>query len=222
MQVHITKLRLALAASACVLGGVAIATLLSPLVGSALATAGQIVNVSDPTASYTARVDSTGALKTAGLAAPTLPRLPFNYSTGFYTGGSRRFLGPTTATVALTDLKIANYFGNTGARYVSFFQYSAAAPNTSCTNTRFKYRGSYDVAARDSVHANFETPLVLFPLASGHAWCLMVAVAAPAGDLNYPVAVSVGGYVPTGIFFPPPTYPELLVHPKREPAPPRR
>lgn len=183
MKVRITKLRLALAASVCVLGGVGIATLLSPLVGSALATAGQIVNIADRTSPYTARVDVTGALKTAGLDAPTLPRLPFNSSIGVAAGGSSfaRVLGPTPATVALTDLKIANYFGNTGGRAVYFYQYSAPSPNTSCSASHSRYLGYYDVPARDSLHANFETPLVLKPLLGGDAWCLMVAARAPAG-----------------------------------------
>jgi len=177
MQVRITKLRLVLASFAFVLRGVGIATLLSPIVGNALATAGQIVNVSDPTAPYTARVDRDGALKTAGLDAPTLPRLPFNTSTGVQAGIGIRILGPTTATVALTDIKIANDFRNTGARLVSFNEYSATAPNSSCSNPRHRALGYYDVLARDSIHANFETPLVLKPLASGDAWCLAVSVA---------------------------------------------
>lgn len=203
MQVRITKLRLALAASVFVLGGVGVATLLSPLVDSAVATVGQIVNISDPSsASYTARVDSTGALKTTGLDAPTLPRLPFNSSTGVQAGIGIRILGPTTATVALTDIKIANDFRNTGARLVAFNEYSAAAPNSSCSNVRHRALGYYDVPARDSIHANFETPLVLKPLATGDAWCLAVSMAVPIGDNNYAVGISVGGYVPSGLFFP--------------------
>jgi len=202
MQVRITKLRLALAASVCVLGGIGIATLLSPLVGSALATAGQIVNVSDPTASYTARVDSSGALKTAGLDAPTLPRLPFNSSRDVKAGIGIRVLGPTSATVALTDLKIANDLRNTGARLVALNEYSAAAPNTSCSPVRHRYLGYYDVPARDSIHANFETPLVLKPIGFGDAWCLAVSVLVPVSDNNYAVSLSVGGYVPSGLFFP--------------------
>jgi hypothetical protein len=202
MQVRITTLRLALAAFVSVLGGVGIATLLSPLVGTASATAGQLVNVSDPTAAYTARVDATGALKTAGLAAPTLPRLPFNSSTTTYIAAYTKVLGPTTATVALTDLKIANHYINTGARALYFIQYSAAAPNTGCGYAHIRQLGLYDVAARDSIHANFETPLVVKPLANGEAWCLRVYMTAPPGDTNNGVGVSVGGYVPSGVFVP--------------------
>src|SRR6266540_2487084 len=128
MQVRITKLRLALAASVCVLGGVGIATLLSPLVASALR--------------------------------------------------------------------------NTGARLVALNEYSAAAPNTSCSPVRHRYLGYYDVPARDSIHANFETPLMLKPIGFGDAWCLAVSVLVPVSDNNYAVSLSVGGYEPSGLFFP--------------------
>ena len=46
MEVRITKLRVAMAAL-FVLAGVGLASLLSPLVGTALATVGQVVNISD-------------------------------------------------------------------------------------------------------------------------------------------------------------------------------
>ena len=65
MEVRITKLRVAIAAL-FVLAGVGLASLLSPLVGTALATVGQVVNISDHSASaYFAKVDSSGASKTA-------------------------------------------------------------------------------------------------------------------------------------------------------------
>ncbi len=58
MEVRITKLRVALAAL-FVLAGVGLASLLSPLVGTALATVGQTVNISDNSASaYFAKVSS--------------------------------------------------------------------------------------------------------------------------------------------------------------------
>ena len=58
MEVRITKLRVAMAAL-FVLAGVGLASLLSPLVGTALATVGQVVNISDHSASaYFAKVDS--------------------------------------------------------------------------------------------------------------------------------------------------------------------
>ena len=60
MQVRITKTRAALAAL-FVLAGVGLGSLLSPLVGSALATVGQTVNISDHSSSaYFAKVTSAG------------------------------------------------------------------------------------------------------------------------------------------------------------------
>ena len=58
MQIRITKTRAAIAAL-FVLAGVGLGSLLSPLVGTALATAGQIVNISDRSGSaYFAKVGS--------------------------------------------------------------------------------------------------------------------------------------------------------------------
>ena len=62
MEVRITKLRVAMAAR-FVLAGVGLASLLGPLVGSALANVGQVVNISDPLGvGHFAKVDSAGKL----------------------------------------------------------------------------------------------------------------------------------------------------------------
>jgi len=208
MDIRITKIRAALAAL-FVLAGVGLASILSPLVGSALATVGQTVNLSDHSASaFFAKVDSSGALKTTaavtGRVAPTLPPQPFYTSRSVHAAdGAVAVLGPATATVALTDLGIANDFFNTGARFVSFLEASAPAPNSSCTEVHTRDLGFYDVQSSDSIHANYETPIVLKPLASGEAWCLLVSVSEPAGDTDQVVGVSVGGYVVSGTFAPP-------------------
>ena len=69
MELRITKLRVAMAAL-FVLAGVGLASLLSPLVGTALATAGQVVNVSDPVNANTAKVDPAGKLYVGDGAGP--------------------------------------------------------------------------------------------------------------------------------------------------------
>jgi hypothetical protein len=84
MEVRITKQRVAMAAL-FVLAGVGLASLLSPLVGTALANVGQYVNISDHSGSaYFAKVTSSGELKTNGVVsgkvAPALPPQPFNNS----------------------------------------------------------------------------------------------------------------------------------------------
>jgi hypothetical protein len=62
MGMHITRLRVAMAAL-LVLAGVGLGSLLSPLVGDALATVGSVVNISDRSASPNfAKVDSAGKL----------------------------------------------------------------------------------------------------------------------------------------------------------------
>ena len=70
MDIRITKSRAAMAAL-FVLAGVGLGSLLSPLVGSALATVGQIVNISDRSGStYFAKVDSTGKLAVGDGSGP--------------------------------------------------------------------------------------------------------------------------------------------------------
>jgi hypothetical protein len=65
MQIRITKSRAAMAAL-FVLAGVGLGSLLSPLVGSALATVGTVSNISDHSASaFFAKVSSDGKLLSA-------------------------------------------------------------------------------------------------------------------------------------------------------------
>ncbi len=88
MQIRITKSRAALAAL-FVLAGVGLGSLLSPLVGGALASVGSAVNISDHSSSaYFAKVDSSGALTTTaavtgrvGMAAPPGPGAQASAST---------------------------------------------------------------------------------------------------------------------------------------------
>ncbi len=70
MEVRITKVRVAMAAL-FVLAGVGLASLLSPLVGTALANVGQVVNISDHSGSaFFAEVDSAGKLAVGDGAGP--------------------------------------------------------------------------------------------------------------------------------------------------------
>jgi len=88
MQIQVTKLRLLLAALVLVAAGAGITSVLRPLGDSAFATAGQVVNVSDPTLANTARVDGNGALKVAGAvnATPTLPVSPWSNEIALFGG----------------------------------------------------------------------------------------------------------------------------------------
>src|SRR5512132_120217 len=70
MEVRITKLRVAMAAP-FVLAGVGLASLLSPLIDTALATVGTVSNISDHSASaYFAKVTSDGKLAVGDGAGP--------------------------------------------------------------------------------------------------------------------------------------------------------
>src|SRR4029079_18620093 len=119
VRFKLTKYRVAMAAL-LVLAGVGLGNRLRPHVGSAVATVGETVNISDHSASaYFAKVTSAGELKTNGVVsgkvAPALPPPPFTVVRTVDTSNISTFLGPTTATVALTEVTFANYFGN-GAR----------------------------------------------------------------------------------------------------------
>jgi hypothetical protein len=214
MEVRITKLRVAMAAL-FVLAGVGLGSLLSPLVGSAVATVGTVANISDRSSSaYFAKVDPSGALKTtaivSGKVAPALPSQPFSVLRGIGLGSGTNALGPTTATVALTDVTFSNYFGNQ-ARFLRLDQYSAPAPNTSCSLPRSRTLATYGVGSGQSVIASFETPIVLGPLASGDAWCLHAIMARPSGDPNnYVDQLTLGGYVLAGTFTPTAAQPAKL------------
>ena len=80
MRIGITKSRAAVAAL-FVLAGVGLGSLLSPLVGSALATVGQTVNISDHSASaFFAKVSSDGKLAVGTNSVTTI------IVAGFYGG----------------------------------------------------------------------------------------------------------------------------------------
>ena len=150
----ITKSRAAMAAL-LILAGVGLGNLLSPLVGSALATVGQTVNISDHSSSALfAKVTSAGELKTnavvSGKVAPALPPQPFAVVRSVNASSFAPVMEPTTATVALTDVTFANSFGN-GARELILNQVSAAAPNASCVATHARFIGAYDAPSAQTV-----------------------------------------------------------------------
>jgi hypothetical protein len=117
MQIHLTPGRVAVGAAALILSGVGLATLLSPLVGSALATAGQVVNVSDPTAPNTAKVDASGRLSVGDGGGPlsvdgtvtsraAAPASPWSASSDIANGG-KYIAGPTTGSINITSLSLS-------------------------------------------------------------------------------------------------------------------
>jgi hypothetical protein len=200
MHIRVTKLRLVLAAFVLILSGVGLATVLSPLVGSAFATAGQIVNVADRTASYTARVDATGALKTAGTAAPTLPRQPFHMAGFVFNNQSGSWLTtPTTATLALTDLSVENPPSNTVSTLLWLHQIASSSQDSCATSTPQRLVLNQSVRPGDTANVGLSTPIVLKPFSSGQPYCLRAYAVAPSGGASGGgIGVALTGYVPTG------------------------
>jgi hypothetical protein len=202
MEVRITRTRAAMAAL-FVLAGVGLASILSPLVSSAFATAGQIVNVSDPTAPYTAKVDSTGALKTAatGTVAETLPRSPFHDFAVLYSGvGTIAYplTRPTTATLAVTSMT----FNAQTSASILLYVWERGQVDSSCgftTASTSVLVGSYSVPGRDTTSLSFPTPFVLKPLQAGKPYCLVAQTYASDNGYHGEYA-TVTGYVPAGTY----------------------
>jgi hypothetical protein len=173
MQVDVTKRRLALAGVILVLSGAGLATVLSPLVGSALATAGQIVNITDPTDPYAARVDSSGALKvTGGPAVPVLPATPWTGEATLMLSASnptsRRFLGRSVGSqrLAVTALTVTTTTAlNSGQVYLVFDFWRTAAGTTSCPNTGPPGDATSAGARLLTVGAPYHTAELTFPTA---------------------------------------------------------
>src|SRR4051812_40906718 len=92
--------------------------------GTALAATGQLVNIGDPNqAAQVATVDTTGALKTNGATA--LPRGPFSAGASVLNNAEdTSVVGPTTAALAITGIRIANFYGNTLPSQVVLSQYA--------------------------------------------------------------------------------------------------
>lgn len=140
MPIRITKVRVAMAAL-FVLAGVGLASLLGPLTGSALATAGQIVNVSDPVNANTARVDASGklnvgdgsgALSVDGTVAarPAPPASPWRASEDIQAGAF--IAGPSAAPINVTSISISTDAA-TGSNADTFlYGMTVPASATSC------------------------------------------------------------------------------------------
>ena len=118
MDFRTTKPRLA-AAGLFVLAGVGLANILSPLVQTAAATAGQIVNVSDPVNANTARVDATGRLEVGDGTGPlsvdgtvlgraAAPASPWRASPNITAPAPGTLLaGPSSAPINITSLSVS-------------------------------------------------------------------------------------------------------------------
>ena len=138
MQIRINKPRVAKAAL-FVLAGVGLGSILSPLVGSALATVGQTVNISDHSGSaYFAKVDSSGALKTTaavtGRVAPAAPASPWHFTnniSAFDLGAA--IAGPSTAPIELTSVSLSTLAPSGAGPQVFLYGYDVSSSATDCS-----------------------------------------------------------------------------------------
>jgi hypothetical protein len=183
----------AIIASACVL-----------IASPARAVAGTIVNLADRTASYYAKVDSSGALR----VAPVEPRTSTNLIGGVSSGlGSTRDLllagsGPTR--FAITQITASyNTFSSTTPEsvFVSFSVYHRTSGSGTCTNVENNQTTGFTLTSiRSFMVRRNETVDLSFPLraintpavSSGQPWCLLFGAVNP-GSL-YAVYVGVTGY----------------------------
>jgi hypothetical protein len=136
MTIRITKPRLA-AAGLFVLAGVGLGSLLSPLVGSALATAGQIVNISDHSGSaYFAKVDPVGRLSVnPGVITvrPASPSIPWSASENIEGGFPGVVIaGPSPLHIDVTSLSISTEAPTGSGIHVHLFSAHVPSTATSC------------------------------------------------------------------------------------------
>jgi hypothetical protein len=140
MQIRITKSRAAMAAL-FVLAGVGLGNLLSPLVGSALANVGQVVNISDHSGSaFFAKVDSAGKLAVGDGAGPlsvdgtvvsraAAPASPWHASVNIQ--DTAFIAGPSAAPINITSLSISTIQASGSG--VAVILFGEDVPNTATT-----------------------------------------------------------------------------------------
>lgn len=199
--------------------------LLVALGGTAFAATGTIVNIADPTtATHIARVSASGALVTTGTGvvsgnvAPAPPTRPFNLSVGSFTDGAQTAqFAPTSATLALTGIRVANITAN--GTNVVLWEYGFPSGETTCStsgSTVTRFLGEFAVPAGQTVEEPLTTPLILKPISSGGTWCLITFASGSTGSAFY---TTYNGYVVSGTFAPAANPPALK---PGAPAPTRR
>ena len=167
----VTKRRLALVALV-LLAGIGLGNLLSPLVGTALATVGQTVNISDHSSSaYFAKVDSSGALKTTaavtGRVGMAAPASPWRASVAIQTYGfpGAVVAGPSTAPINITSISLT---GVGSGDSVDVNGYLVPTSATTCSGATFDTQ-LWEGKTGAPVAVSFPTPLQYKPPANKKA-----------------------------------------------------
>jgi hypothetical protein len=148
MEVRITKTRVAMAAL-FVLAGVGLASLLSPLVGTALATVGTVSNISDHSSSaFFAKVSSDGKLAVGDGAGPlsvdgtltsrpAAPSSPWRVSADIKLNAGAFIVGPSASPINVTSLSISTDAPTGEDIGVGLYAYHVASGATSCIGPVF-------------------------------------------------------------------------------------
>jgi hypothetical protein len=197
-------MRISRPSTGTILGAVALFVALG---GTAVAATGQIVNIADPTtAANVAKVDSSGALKTAGTASvtgvvgETSPKTPFFGGLGLSATTQVMPIGANKATVALTRLDFDNAFNQPNAARIEVDLFELSGTTTTCDGSSGEsFIGSYDVPAGQTFADAMQSPIVLKPLATGEVWCLLAQTFIEGNPSFYVAPVfSFSGYVVSG------------------------
>jgi hypothetical protein len=174
-----------------------------------LATVGQVVNISDHSASaYFAKVDSTGALHTTGTVTGgnvsiSAPQSAFNFpATNQSDGVTRGQFAATNATLAFTGFRIAEV--NSEPITVYMFQLGESSTTCDPSYTTYRFLGTFEVPGYDTVDEQLTTPQVLKPFGGKPYWCL--ALDADGGGGGFYATYS--GYGVSGSFTPPVSAPQ--------------
>jgi hypothetical protein len=190
MEVRITPLRVAMAAQ-FVLAGVGLGSLVSPLVGSALANVGQVVNISDHSGSaFFAKVSSDGKLAVGDDAGPlsvdgtvsgrpAAPASPWRASTNINTNTLATIAGPSSSPINLTSLSVSTNKPSGSGLLVVLYGEHVSSSATSCTAAIYDTTVWLIHDAGDGVTPvsfTFPTPLQWKPPANTKA-CLMATAA---------------------------------------------
>jgi hypothetical protein len=205
VQIRITKYRVAMA-TLFVLAGAGLGNLLSPFVGSALATVGQTVNISDhSSAAYFATVDKTGALKTTavvsgGYVGQNAPQHPFFTTVDLYASAQNNIILANKSVVALTRISVENHFAQAAGETARITLVELGGNATVCDGSSGQRTlGNYEVDPGESFSDAMQSPIVLQPLAANDVWCLAGFASLEGSPNSYILpTVSISGFAVSG------------------------
>jgi hypothetical protein len=141
--------------------------------------------------------DGVGNLTVDGTvyARPSAAANPFNLQRIAFQDDNFTELTPlTTATIAITDLRIAN--GTANATQLSIYQYEGASCSSSATYVK-GIIGSYYAPAGQTLIESLSTPVVVKPSVPGNSFCLATYASGSTGSGMW---LQVNGYTVSGTF----------------------